>query len=259
MHILLSIMGCSPVYLQMMEIFRVLQLYTLLTILSTVQTAEDKLFHSAFFRHENTVHVTQQSWAISFKLDIEPYQQAQDRLALVYTSTISVAAYRTIRQQQEEEFMELRVLVHELTVSLLRLGPLTTWSHERNKRSILPFVGDILGALFATASSSDVREINRQLNVLAESDTQIRHVLQRTITVLNHTYIGTVENRQTINDLIEVSDGLKRQFLSLTSDVRGLLISFKHFTLRYLQIQQQLSMVYRSAVRFQTKLGDLKS
>ena len=277
MHILLSIMGCSPVYLQMMEIFRVLQLYTLLTIVSTVQTAEDKLFHSAFFRHENTVHVTQQSWAISFKLDIEPYQQAQDRLALVYkqlveaddnlrgvwthindTSTISLAAYRTIRQQQEEEFMELRVLVHELNVSLLRMGPLTTWSHERNKRSILPFVGDILGALFGTASSSDVREINRQLNVLAESDTQIRHVLQRTITVLNHTYIGTVENRQTINDLIEVSEGLKRQFLSLTSDVRGLLISFKHFTLRYLQIQQQLSMVYRSAVRFQAKLGRLK-
>ena len=117
--------------------------------MSTVQTAEDKLFHSAHFRHWNTVHVTQQSWAISFKLDIEPYQQAHNRLVLVYeqlveaddslsgvwtdineTSAISMAAYRAIRQQQEEEFMELRVLVHEIKVSLLRLGPLTTWSHE---------------------------------------------------------------------------------------------------------------------------------
>ena len=72
------------------------------------------------------------------------------------------------------------------------------------------------------------------------------------------TYIRTVENRQTIKHLIEVSDGLKRQFLSLASDVRGLLISFKHFTLQYLEIQQQLSMVYRSAVHLQMNLGWLK-
>ena len=268
-----------------METYRLLQFYTLALVLvaltNNVCAAEDKLLHSAYFRHENTVHVTQQSWVISFKLDFTPYREGYDGLAAVYTQlahhheqlrgvqvyendtdTVSVKVYQALQQQQDEELADLWSLMGEISRSVQRLGPLVTrlatWNTERNKRALLPFVGNILGALFGTATSSDVREIKRYLNVLADSDTQIRHVLQKTITVLNHTYMGTIGNRQAINDLIEVNDGLNRRVSTLSGEIKGLLLSFKHFALRYLQIQQQTSMIYRSATQFLAKLDKFK-
>ena len=61
----------------------------------------------------------------------------------------------------------------EAAWSVLRLDPINCHEHNRKKRSLLPFVGDILGALFGTAISSDVREIRRYLGILANSDSQI--------------------------------------------------------------------------------------
>ena len=70
--------------------------------------------------------------------------------------------------------------------------------------------------------------------------------------------MGTIGNRQAINELIEVNDGLNDRVNTLANDIRNLLLSFKHFALRYMQIQQQTSMVYRSATQFQTKLTMFK-
>ena len=126
------------------------------------------------------------------------------------------------------------------------------------KRSLLAFVGEILGTLFGTATSSNVREIRRYLDILANSDSQIRHVLQKTVTVLNHTELGMIENRQTVNELIEVSDGLRRQLMGMKSDVKYLLLSFKHFVLRYLQIQQQITVVAGAVGDFRAKLANFE-
>ena len=101
------------------------------------------------------------------------------------TDTVAVNVYRAMLRQQDQEVDHLRRMLVDITRSVERLGPLVTWHTGRNKRAVLPFVGNILGALFGTATSSDVKQIKRYLNALADSDTQIRHVLQKTITVLN--------------------------------------------------------------------------
>ena len=141
---------------------------------------------------------------------------------------------------------------------MLWLEPINHCEHNRKKRSLLAFVGEILGTLFGTATSSYVREIRRYLDILANSDSQIKHVLQKTVTVLNHTELGMIENRQTVNELIEVSDGLRRQLMGMQSDVKYLLLSFKHFVLRYLQIQQQITIVGGAVGDFRDNLANFE-
>ena len=260
-----------------MEPHRVFRLCMLLLFIVAVTAEEDKLFHSAYFRHENKVHVTQQSWVVSFVLEFEQYSQGIEELRTVYvqlaneykeleavqihendTDSVSAQVYEALLAQQAQECEVLKQSVREAALQVLRLDPLNKRENGRMKRSLLPFVGNILGALFGTATTSDVREIRRYLDILANSDSQIRHVLQKAVTVLNHTNMGMIENRQTVNELIEVSDGLRQQIQNMKSDVRYLLLSFKHFTLRYLQIQQQMSIVYKAINDFRAKLDSFE-
>ena len=237
---------------------------------------EDRLYHSAFFRHENKVHLSQQSWVITFALDITQYRTGLDRLRNVvedlwaqfqeldpvtvserYLNMTATEVYRILISRQHHQFSEVWDLINDCEEQLHNLGSLYRHTSHRAKRALLPFMGDILGALFGTAKRSDLDDVRQYLTELGRSDTQIRHIIQKSLTVLNHTTLNMIENRDTINDLIDVSTDISQHLAQLEENVRGVLQSFKQFTLRYLQVQAQLDSIYRSIIDFKDKLAHL--
>ena len=50
-------------------------------------------------------------------------------------------------------------------------------SNQRNKRSLLPVVGQIMSSLFGIVSEDDLENINRNIKNLAENQGQIIHDL----------------------------------------------------------------------------------
>ena len=60
---------------------------------------------------------------------------------------------------------------------------------DRVKRSVLPFVGQLVRTLLGTVSEKDLGIINRNINVLAENQKQIVHDLDISLFFLNMTRI----------------------------------------------------------------------
>ena len=122
------------------------------------------MFHSAFFRHENRVHITQQSWVITFAVDITQYEEGLHTLRNAYTTLVSqmnelepvpvpesaanrssTLIYQTLLDHQTAQANELAALFESCNRRYHALHALYLAATARTKRSLLPFVGDILG------------------------------------------------------------------------------------------------------------------
>ena len=55
----------------------------------------------------------------------------------------------------------------------------------RDKRSLIPIIGQLMSTLFGTVSESDLENIDRNIKVLASNQEQIIHDLDVSFSVLN--------------------------------------------------------------------------
>ena len=86
-------------------------------------------------------------------------------------------------------------------------------SNQRNKRSLLPVVGQLMRSLFGTLSEDDLENLNRNIKNLAENQEQIIHDLDMSLSLLNLTTIQVAENRISIMDLIILVQKLDSKIL----------------------------------------------
>lgn len=80
-----------------------------------------------------------------------------------------------------------------------RLDEIKSLHTSRNKRAVLPFVGDALSFLFGTLTSSDVEKITSNIKVFMRNQKTIAHVLNESLSVVKISRKRILENRQTIN------------------------------------------------------------
>ena len=74
---------------------------------------------------------------------------------------------------------------------------------DRQKRSLLPFLGDALSWLTGTATTKDIRSIKTRINQLISTQTSQHDTLAHIISILNVTRYATQSNRRGINSLID--------------------------------------------------------
>lgn len=74
---------------------------------------------------------------------------------------------------------------------------------RREKRALLPIIGDAASWLFGLVTESELKTIRRNIENLANNQRQIMHVSQESIFILNMSRIEIAENRQAIIDLID--------------------------------------------------------
>ena len=103
--------------------------------------------------------------------------------------------FRAEGQQFKNEVAHLKTMF-ELITQIVGKMPL------RQKRSLLPFVGDALSWLFGTASDSQIRKIQEGIGKLKNAQNGIVHVVDHSLTLINQTMTATIENRKAIDAIV---------------------------------------------------------
>ena len=179
-------------------------------------------------------------WALTFSIDLNPYHENVNHINETIgnlkreVSTAIDNRRNSIRDPNDNNpltnntsansrlnvISKLRDLKHNLmqqiesTESLSRLTISKTMNvlnrinrmytldgSERNKRSLLPWGGDLLNSLFGTATESDLDGIRNQLTSLSANQNDLVHVVENSLTMVNKTNTVTAQNRQAINTM----------------------------------------------------------
>ena len=88
-------------------------------------------------------------------------------------------------------------------------------SNTRTKRSLLPWGGDLLNALFGTATDSDLEGLRTQLGRLATNQNQLVHVVENSLSMINKTNAVAQENRHLANNLVDDVNNLNTKITQL--------------------------------------------
>ena len=73
---------------------------------------------------------------------------------------------------------------------------------SRSKRLLLPWGGDLLNALFGTATESDLEGLRKQISNLAVNQNDLVHVVENSLSMLNKTNTLASQNRHAMNNLV---------------------------------------------------------
>ncbi len=196
------------------------------------------------FEKISEVTTTRSRWLITFVIDMSPYEDFIKKLTIDVENSYS-AANRMIRYYQaprNQGFMNsFQVLRRELddlkrTREALSLNFLEIRSLNRNKRSVLPFVGRALGFLFGTVSESDMGDIRRNIERLEKNQIDISHIIDENMSILNVSRVQISENRQVINDLVQDVKLVDNKIQNVTRALERQITKLEHFIQLYLQL-----------------------
>ena len=162
----------------------------------------------------------------------------------------------SLLQETQEQYNELGHLL---------MKPDTDIPHtSRSKRSLLPFVGGALSALFGTVSTSELDKVKRNLGKLRENEKEIVHVLQDNLSMVKTSSKQIQENRKSLN---QISIGLKKfhrnmEYVTntLNDDLTTAKLTTKaYFQLRFVNshIKSLLSQIKYDLLELKTKLNSL--
>ena len=172
-----------------------------------------KMFFFFFFQKTNEIYRNDAHWFDTFIHDLRPFKNLinQVEVDLETTDEIIEAVIRNYKYSgYMETFISLRIEVDLLTdiykLVYNKLDEYQTLSvkSQRDQRSLIPIIGQLMTTLFGTVSEKDLENINRNIKSLASNHKQIIHDLDVSLSVLNLTRMQITENRRSIMDLIVV-------------------------------------------------------
>ena len=178
-------------------------------------------------------------WALSVSFELEPYYDQLDHINHTLWEAKHNIFYKidlkrreingphdlwrgsdnnTIEQRLFENLgnlrhtLDLQISVVEIQTanSIIRLKSLlnsitrlyTREPISRSKRSLLPWGGDLLNALFGTATESDLDGLRKQISNLAVNQNDLVHVVENSLSMLNKINTLASQNRHAMNKLV---------------------------------------------------------
>ena len=187
------------------------------------------------------------------------------------TRTDEIMRYRTNfykntnRTGYEETFRSLHVEVDILTDTYNSIYDSfddfqsLSVDNQRNKRSLIPIVGQLMSTIFGTVSENDLDNINRNIKALASNQKQIIHDLDVSLSVLNLTRMQVAENRRSIMDLIVVIQKLDAKVVELGQLLEQKFARLEQFIHTYLQFKMILDEIRLTTQEAVFYLENLKS
>jgi hypothetical protein len=232
---------------------------------------QTKSMPHVFFRPRQAIYTSQARWLASFVYDFSKFEDyvanverniAQTRLlAENILREYNTSVYPKSKQPPSALRRHFNVSRKEPYVALfgLQLGEINALSSRfqekcadfrqmidllnsgknRGKRSLLP-LGNLLSFVFGVSSESELNKIKQEIVKLAKTQDQVIHAVEDGFSVINVSRSLIQENRQTINQLINVSKHLQNELAVITQSI-ALLLPFKRFVLAHLQVQHGLA------------------
>ena len=169
------------------------------------------LKNSVFFQKRKTFNIVRSTWFVSIILDLKPYvgflnevgnncaytQRLIASTQMKLSNTVQNSSFIKQFEFLGKEVRELEWGQENLNILLGEYQILMTLS----KRSILPFVGKLSTFLFGTVNEDQLRGLKAAINQLGRQQSNLVHIVQEQITVMNRSRELISENRLAINQI----------------------------------------------------------
>ena len=216
---------------------------------------------NVIFQKTNEIYINDAHWFVTFIHDLRPFKNLinQTEVDLESTDELIEAIIRNYKYSNLTGYMEtfksLRVEVDLLSDTYKsdydNFDEYQTLSvkNQRDQRSLIPIIGQLMSTLYGTVSEKDLENINRNIKSLASNQNQIIHDLDMSLSVLNLTRMQVTENRRSIMDLIVVIQKLDRGIMRLQETFYKKFIRLEQFVHTYLQmILDEIKLTTQDAV-----------
>ncbi len=195
------------------------------------------------FIYKNNVHTSYNTWLITFTFDLAPYRKYLNTLrqevfeyqtAFAQLAEIdskwantngSVHSNQTkqirnnVLRLMEKESLRFELEANRLQTKFDEIMRLVVKNHKHSKRSLFPFLGQIVSKLIGVATTRDLKTIKQAIVTLSSSQDKIKHVVQDSLSILNKTHKFVQENRNAINSLQGSIDFLNSRLDRLQKEV----------------------------------------
>ncbi len=209
-------------------------------IITVVGTRAEQEATGVYFIHRNQVYTTYSSWLMTFTFDLEIYENylkdlereilnfrlAYHDLSSLYNQGLSqktddkhINQTRIIRSDVikliEQESHQFQTELEAIKTTFNNIMNLATKqpSNSKQKRNIL--IGALWNLLFGSASNTDTKQLKRAVSTLADSENQVIHLVEESLSIINRTHTDVKENRQVINKLTNATKVLKGEVTDL--------------------------------------------
>lgn len=223
------------------------------------------------FQKTNEIFINDAHWSVTFVHDLRPFQNLINKIKndIEHTGHIMKAVTNLYKSRNYtgyvETFLSLHVETEMLTEAYKSIYDnfdeyqSLSVDSKKNKRSLLPIVGQLMSNLFGTVSEDDLENINRNIKALASNQKQIIHDLDVSLSVLNLTRMQVAENRRSIMDLVVVVQKLDAKIVELGQVFEQKFGRLEQFINTYLQFQLILDEIKLTIQNGVIYLENLKS
>ena len=99
--------------------------------------------------------------------------------------------------------LEIDMIKDTLSTITESFDQFNTLNNPRNKRSLLPIIGQARSALFGTLLEDDLDGINHNIKILSQNQKEIVYDLSLSLSVLKMSRIEIAKNRRDIKDVVK--------------------------------------------------------
>lgn len=252
--------------------------WLMLTILCSASSASRS---GIYFVQKNKIYTSYSTWLLTFTYDLAGYQNqiANVKREVLKFKEAHQSLKITARDINDSAFsnlsLSLRDDIHYLLgresaqfeFELKRIQSIydnlyhltSKHSNSRSRRSLFPFVGNLLSSLFGTPSKANLKELKLNLMGMSESNNKVIHAVSESISLINQTHKTIKQNRKVINQLIQASTVLETEISSLYSrlfEVTEPEILYTQMVSRIHDISHIVSSALRSTYSHISELSD---
>ena len=217
--------------------------------------------NSVVFNKVNEITTTRSRWLVSLVTDLNPFEHALEKLLQDVGSTQKAIRKLTNQYDRPEQrgynniLAGLRKEVKSLrkTRNFLTKRFVEYHSLQRQKRSLIPVIGKALGVLFGTITEDDLDTVKTNINQMHRTQQEFAHVLTDSVTIVNITREQVMENRHSLNSLINSVQALDQEIANVTGALEEHITELEQFVQVYLQVDlaiETLKQAIQGAVMY---------
>ena len=166
--------------------------------------------NAMIFKNINKLTATRFNWKLNFIIDIKQYKSITIELEnkiknaeeLISEARKSYTS-NSIKNQYESHFSSLKNEVEFIKITQKSIeNKLTQYKHlQRKKRAIFQPIGNFLGEILGLSTPNDIEGIRQNIKTLENSQTNIAHVVEKSLTFINTSRNEIAKNRQRLNEI----------------------------------------------------------
>ena len=185
-----------------------------------------------FIKHEATKFTSQSRWLVALPLNLEIYSKPINVIAdhlFEIRKYVRFCNSEVNRHNKGEDYTPvMQLIVNQIEYARTRITTLQNKSTEisstlskqlRVKRSLIPFLGNILSDLTGVATEDDLQVINQRISNLVNSDEDLVHIVEDSLTVVNATKHKLNHVTDTVDSLIDAFGTFQETVYNATKEI----------------------------------------